>query len=83
MHGLPVIIKAALGGGGRGIRVARDLTEVGSAFDAASREAYEAFGNDKCFIERLLDRPRHIEAQILADSYGRIAIVGTRDCSVQ
>ncbi len=82
-HGLPVAIKAAFGGGGRGMRIARDLAEVEAAFDAAVREATAAFGRGECFVERFLDRPRHVEAQVLADTHGNVVVVGTRDCSLQ
>lgn len=82
-HGLPVAIKAAFGGGGRGLKVARRMDEIGELYDSAVREAVSAFGRGECFVERYLDRPRHVEAQILADSYGGIVVVGTRDCSLQ
>ncbi|WP_269928467.1 biotin carboxylase N-terminal domain-containing protein [Kocuria massiliensis] len=82
-HGLPIIIKAAHGGGGRGMRVVRDLDEVESAFEAAAREAKGAFGRSECFVERFLERPRHVEAQVIADSHGGVAVIGTRDCSLQ
>lgn len=82
-HGLPSIIKAAHGGGGRGMRVVRELGEVEAAFESASREAVAAFGNGECFIERFLERPRHVEAQVAADTHGNVAVVGTRDCSLQ
>lgn len=82
-HGLPSIIKAAHGGGGRGMRVVRELDEVEAAFESASREAVAAFGNGECFIERFLERPRHVEAQVAADAHGNVAVVGTRDCSLQ
>ena len=82
-HGLPVAIKAAFGGGGRGMRIARELDELESAFDAAVREATSAFGRGECFVERFLDRPRHVEAQVLADTHGHVVVVGTRDCSLQ
>ncbi|PLC11237.1 acetyl-/propionyl-CoA carboxylase subunit alpha [Kocuria flava] len=82
-HGLPVIVKAAHGGGGRGMRVVRELEEVEEAFAAAAREARGAFGREECFLERFLDRPRHVEAQVLADAHGRVVVLGTRDCSLQ
>ena len=82
-HGLPSIIKAAHGGGGRGMRIVRELGEVEDAFVAASREAMAAFGNGECFIERFLEKPRHVEAQVAADSHGNVVVVGTRDCSLQ
>ncbi len=82
-HGLPVAIKAAFGGGGRGLKVARTMEEIGELYDSAVREAVSAFGRGECFVERYLDRPRHVEAQILADSHGGIVVVGTRDCSLQ
>src|SRR5690606_24127760 len=82
-HGLPIAIKAAHGGGGRGLKIARHLDEVAELFDSATREAVAAFGRGECFVERFLDRPRHIEAQILADRHGHVVVVGTRDCSLQ
>ena len=82
-HGLPVAIKAAFGGGGRGLKVARTLEEIGSQFESATREALAAFGRGECFVERYLDRPRHVEAQVLADQHGNVVVVGTRDCSLQ
>ncbi len=82
-HGLPVAIKAAFGGGGRGLKVARTLEEIPELFDSAVREAVSAFGRGECFVERYLDRPRHVEAQILADQHGTVVVVGTRDCSLQ
>jgi acetyl-CoA/propionyl-CoA carboxylase biotin carboxyl carrier protein len=82
-HGLPVVIKAAFGGGGRGMRVARTLDEVGEQFDAAVREAVAAFGRGECFVEQFLDAPRHVEVQVLADSHGNVVVLGTRDCSLQ
>ncbi|MDI3242105.1 biotin carboxylase N-terminal domain-containing protein [Arthrobacter sp. AL08] len=82
-HGLPIAIKAAFGGGGRGMKVVRALDEVEEAFDSAVREAVAAFGRGDCFVERYLDRPRHVEAQILADTHGNVVVVGTRDCSLQ
>jgi len=82
-HGLPIAIKAAFGGGGRGMKVVRALDEVEEAFDSAVREAVAAFGRGECFVERYLDRPRHVEAQVLADVHGNVVVVGTRDCSLQ
>ncbi|WP_369054309.1 acetyl/propionyl/methylcrotonyl-CoA carboxylase subunit alpha [Kineococcus terrestris] len=82
-HGLPVAVKAAHGGGGRGLKVARTLEEVPELFASATREAVAAFGRGECFVERWLDRPRHVEAQVLADDHGTVAVVGTRDCSLQ
>jgi acetyl-CoA/propionyl-CoA carboxylase biotin carboxyl carrier protein len=82
-HGLPIAIKAAFGGGGRGMKVVRALDEVEEAFDSAVREAVAAFGRGECFVERYLDRPRHVEAQVLADAHGNVIVVGTRDCSLQ
>ncbi|WP_237212056.1 acetyl/propionyl/methylcrotonyl-CoA carboxylase subunit alpha [Rothia nasimurium] len=82
-HGLPSIIKAAHGGGGRGMRIVRELGEVEDAFISASREAVAAFGNGECFIERFLEKPRHVEAQVAADSHSNVVVVGTRDCSLQ
>ena len=81
--GLPVIIKAQHGGGGRGMRVVRDLADLERSFDSARREAKLSFGNDECFIERFLDNARHVETQCLADAYGNVAVLSTRDCSVQ
>ena len=82
-HGLPVAIKAAFGGGGRGLRVARTFAEVGEQFDSAVREATAAFGRGECFVERYLDSPRHVETQCLADAHGTVVVVSTRDCSLQ
>jgi acetyl-CoA/propionyl-CoA carboxylase biotin carboxyl carrier protein len=82
-HGLPVAIKAAFGGGGRGLKVARTIEEIPALFDSATREAVAAFGRGECFVERYLDRPRHVEAQVLADTHGTVIVVGTRDCSLQ
>ncbi|MEO8219814.1 MAG: biotin carboxylase N-terminal domain-containing protein [Specibacter sp.] len=82
-HGLPIAIKAAFGGGGRGLKVVRNMDEIEEAFDSAVREAVAAFGRGECFIERYLDRPRHVEAQVLADTHGNVVVVGTRDCSLQ
>jgi acetyl-CoA/propionyl-CoA carboxylase biotin carboxyl carrier protein len=82
-HGLPVAIKAAFGGGGRGLKVARTLEEIPELFDSAVREAVAAFGRGECFVERYLDRPRHVETQCLADQHGNVVVVSTRDCSLQ
>ncbi|RMM96839.1 Biotin carboxylase/biotin carboxyl carrier protein, partial [Pseudomonas savastanoi pv. glycinea] len=82
-YGLPIAIKAAFGGGGRGLKVAWKLDEVSELYESAVREAVTAFGRGECFVERFLDRPRHIEAQIIADRHGRVVVVGTRDCSLQ
>jgi acetyl-CoA/propionyl-CoA carboxylase, biotin carboxylase, biotin carboxyl carrier protein len=82
-HGLPVAIKAAFGGGGRGLKVAREIAEIPALLESATREAVAAFGRGECFVERYLDRPRHVEAQVLADLYGAVVVVGTRDCSLQ
>ncbi|MEX5295965.1 biotin carboxylase N-terminal domain-containing protein [Kocuria sp. CPCC 205268] len=82
-HGLPVIVKAAHGGGGRGMRVVRELDDVEDAFLSAAREAQSAFGRGECFVERFLDRPRHVEAQVVADAHGHVVVLGTRDCSLQ
>ena len=82
-HGLPIAIKAAFGGGGRGLKVARDRDEVAALYESAVREAEAAFGRGECFVERYLDRPRHVEAQVLADTVGNVIVVGTRDCSLQ
>lgn len=81
--GLPLAIKAAFGGGGRGLKVARTLEEVGELFDSAVREATEAFGRGECYAEQFLNRPRHIEAQVVGDSHGNTVVVGTRGCSLQ
>ncbi len=82
-HGLPVAIKAAYGGGGRGLKVARTLEEIPELFDSATREAVAAFGRGECFVERYLDKPRHVETQCLADQHGNVVVVSTRDCSLQ
>jgi acetyl-CoA/propionyl-CoA carboxylase, biotin carboxylase, biotin carboxyl carrier protein len=82
-YGLPVAIKAAFGGGGRGLKVARSLEEIPELYASAVREAQAAFGRGECFVERYLDRPRHVEAQVLADTHGNVVVVGTRDCSLQ
>ncbi len=82
-HGVPVAIKAAHGGGGRGLRIARDLGEVAGLFDAAVREARSAFGRGECFVEAYVEHGRHVEAQVLADIGGTVLVVGTRDCTLQ
>ncbi|MEJ7725422.1 MAG: biotin carboxylase N-terminal domain-containing protein, partial [Actinomycetes bacterium] len=82
-HGLPIAIKAAFGGGGRGLKVARELGEVAELYESAVREAVSAFGRGECFVERYLDRPRHVETQCLADQQGNVVVVSTRDCSLQ
>ncbi|MEV0965819.1 biotin carboxylase N-terminal domain-containing protein [Streptomyces sp. NPDC049910] len=82
-HGLPIAIKAAFGGGGRGLKVARTLEEVPELYDSAVREAVAAFGRGECFVERYLDKPRHVETQCLADQHGDVVVVSTRDCSLQ
>ncbi|WP_241255489.1 acetyl-CoA carboxylase biotin carboxylase subunit, partial [Candidatus Protofrankia californiensis] len=82
-YGLPVAIKAAFGGGGRGLKVAWNAEELPELFESAVREATAAFGRGECFVERYLDQPRHVETQILADSHGTVVVVGTRDCSLQ
>jgi len=82
-HGLPVAIKAAFGGGGRGLKVARTSEEIDELYDSAVREATAAFGRGECFVERYLDRPRHVETQCLADEHGTVVVVSTRDCSLQ
>ncbi|MEB3019924.1 acetyl/propionyl/methylcrotonyl-CoA carboxylase subunit alpha [[Mycobacterium] crassicus] len=82
-HGVPVAIKAAFGGGGRGMKVARTLEEIPELFDSATREAISAFGRGECFVERYLDKPRHVEAQVIADQHGNVVVAGTRDCSLQ
>ncbi len=82
-HGLPVAIKAAFGGGGRGLKIARTIEEIPDLFASAVREAVAAFGRGECFVERYLDRSRHVEAQVLADTRGNVIVVGTRDCSLQ
>ncbi|MCT1829199.1 acetyl/propionyl/methylcrotonyl-CoA carboxylase subunit alpha [Brevibacterium luteolum] len=82
-HGLPIAIKAAYGGGGRGLKVVHELDDVEDAFAAAGREAVAAFGRGECFVEKFLVRPRHVEAQVLADAHGHTLVVGLRDCSLQ
>lgn len=81
--GLPIAIKAAYGGGGRGLKVARELDEVAELFESATREAIAAFGRGECFVEKYLDKPRHVETQCLADAAGNVVVVSTRDCSLQ
>ena len=82
-HGVPVAIKAAFGGGGRGMKVARSIEEIPELFESATREAVSAFGRGECFVERYLDKPRHVEAQVIADQHGNVVVAGTRDCSLQ
>ena len=82
-HGLPIAIKAAFGGGGRGLKVARNREEVAELYESAVREAVTAFGRGECFVERFLDKPRHVETQCLADQHGNVVVVSTRDCSLQ
>lgn len=81
--GLPIAIKAAFGGGGRGLKVARSADEIDELYESAVREAVAAFGRGECFVERFLDRPRHVETQCLADAHGNVVVVSTRDCSLQ
>ncbi|QUN30865.1 ATP-grasp domain-containing protein [Cupriavidus sp. KK10] len=82
-NGLPIIIKAAFGGGGRGMKIAWRMDEVEELYASAVREAVTAFGRGECFVEQFLDKPRHIEAQVLADQHGNVVVLGTRDCSLQ
>ena len=82
-YGVPIAIKAAFGGGGRGMKVARTIDEIPELFESATREAVAAFGRGECFVERYLDRPRHVEAQVIADQHGNVVVAGTRDCSLQ
>ncbi|QRP60247.1 biotin carboxylase N-terminal domain-containing protein [Corynebacterium minutissimum] len=82
-HGLPVAIKAAFGGGGRGMKVAHTREEIAELYESATREAVTAFGRGECFVERYLDKARHVEAQVLADQHGNVVVMGTRDCSLQ
>ncbi|MGB9227559.1 acetyl/propionyl/methylcrotonyl-CoA carboxylase subunit alpha [Mycobacterium sp.] len=82
-YGVPVAIKAAFGGGGRGMKVARSIEEIPELFESATREAVAAFGRGECFVERYLDKPRHVEAQVIADQHGNVVVAGTRDCSLQ
>ena len=83
VHGLPVAIKAAYGGGGRGIKIVREASEIQELFESATREAIAAFGRGECFLEKYLDKPRHVETQCLADQHGNVVVVSTRDCSLQ
>ena len=82
-YGVPIAIKAAFGGGGRGMKVARTIEEIPELFESATREAVSAFGRGECFVERYLDKPRHVEAQVIADQHGNVVVAGTRDCSLQ
>jgi acetyl-CoA/propionyl-CoA carboxylase, biotin carboxylase, biotin carboxyl carrier protein len=82
-NGLPIAIKAAFGGGGRGLKVARNLEDVAELYESAVREAVTAFGRGECFVEKYLDKPRHVETQCLADQHGNVVVVSTRDCSLQ
>jgi acetyl-CoA/propionyl-CoA carboxylase biotin carboxyl carrier protein len=82
-YGVPIAIKAAFGGGGRGMKVARTLEEIPELYESATREAVAAFGRGECFVERYLDKPRHVEAQVIADKHGNVVVAGTRDCSLQ
>ena len=82
-HGLPIAIKAAFGGGGRGLKIAHTMEEIPELYASAVREAVSAFGRGECFVERYLERSRHVEAQVLADTHGNVIVVGTRDCSLQ
>ncbi|MBY0788250.1 acetyl/propionyl/methylcrotonyl-CoA carboxylase subunit alpha [Corynebacterium parakroppenstedtii] len=82
-HGLPIAIKAAFGGGGRGMKVAHNLDEVRDLYDSAVRESMAAFGRSECFVERYLDKARHVECQVVADMHGNYVVVSTRDCSLQ
>src|SRR5690606_23869603 len=82
-YGLPIAIKAAFGGGGRGMKVAHKMEEVAELFESATREAVAAFGRGECFVEQYLDKARHVEAQVLADQHGNVIVAGTRDCTLQ
>lgn len=82
-HGLPIAVKAAFGGGGRGMKVAYTMEEIPDLFESATREAIAAFGRGECFVERYLDRARHVEAQVVADKHGNVVVASTRDCSLQ
>jgi acetyl-CoA/propionyl-CoA carboxylase, biotin carboxylase, biotin carboxyl carrier protein len=82
-HGLPIVIQAAYGGGGRGLKVARTAEEIPALFESAVREAVAAFGRGECFVKRYLERPRHVETQCLADAHGNVVVVSTRDCTLQ
>lgn len=83
IHGLPIAIKAAYGGGGRGIKVVREKSEIKELFESATREAIAAFGRGECFLEKYLEKPRHVETQCLADEHGNVVVISTRDCSLQ
>src|SRR5246127_4052295 len=82
-YGVPIAIKAAFGGGGKGMKVARTIEEIPELYESAVREAVSAFGRGECFVERYLDKPRHVEAQVIADQHGNVVVAGTRDCSLQ
>src|SRR5215472_16026542 len=82
-HGLPIAIKAAFGGGGRGLKVAHSAGQIREMYESAAREALASFGRGECFVERYLERPRHVETQCLADRHGDVAVISTRDCSLQ
>ncbi|TCJ94532.1 acetyl/propionyl/methylcrotonyl-CoA carboxylase subunit alpha [Nocardia alba] len=82
-YGVPVAIKAAFGGGGRGMKVAHTIEEIPELFESATREAIAAFGRGECFVEQYLDKARHVEAQVIADQHGNVVVAGTRDCSLQ
>ncbi|QPK83846.1 ATP-grasp domain-containing protein [Corynebacterium qintianiae] len=82
-HGMPIAIKAAFGGGGRGLKVVFDEADIEEGFNSAGREALEAFGRGECYVEKFLTHPRHVECQVLADTHGNVAVLGTRDCSTQ
>jgi len=82
-YGLPIAIKAAFGGGGRGLKVVHDASQIAEMYESAVREAVAAFGRGECFVERYLERPRHVETQCLADQHGGVVVVSTRDCSLQ
>lgn len=81
--GMPIAIKAAFGGGGKGLKIAHRFDEIPEAFESATREAIASFGRGECFVEKYLDHPRHVETQCLADMYGDVTIISTRDCSLQ
>ncbi|MPS77728.1 MAG: ATP-grasp domain-containing protein [Achromobacter sp.] len=82
-HGLPIAVKAAFGGGGRGLKVVWRMEDVADLYESAVREAVTAFGRGECYVEQFLDRPRHVEAQVIADKHGNVVVLGTRDCSLQ
>jgi acetyl-CoA/propionyl-CoA carboxylase biotin carboxyl carrier protein len=82
-YGVPIAIKAAFGGGGKGLKVARTIEEIPHLYESAVREAVAAFGRGECFVERYLDKPRHVEAQVIADQHGNVVVAGLRDCSLQ